>query len=224
MLLELSYELSENIPVYPGSPREEFKENTRIMNGDPSNTTIITHYLHNGSHVDAPFHFDKDGAGIHLVQIETFYFQSPLVVNCKKNRSELILLHDVMEYEKYLNTADILLFNTQYSRLRNDPKKYADDFPSLSLEVASFIRNELTNVKAVGIDTLSIESAILGPKLDFPVHKMLLDHKTSEARPLVIYEDIHIDLIRDKKVKNIWAFPLRLRGLDGSPVNMVAEV
>jgi len=224
MFLELSYELSENIPVYPGSPREMYRKNSRIAEGDPSNTSVITHYLHNGSHVDAPFHFDKEGIGIDEVPIENFMFQSPLVIECNKNRSELIELSDLQLYEPNLHRADILLFNTKFSLLRDDAKSYADDFPALSLEAATYIRNDLLNVKAIGIDTLSIESAVHGPEQDFPVHKILLSHTCSKERPLVIYEDIDIQKVSGKKIKQIWAFPLRLKGLDGSPITMVAEV
>lgn len=224
MLLELSYVLSETIPVYPGSPEEAYRKHTRIADGDPSNTTVITHYLHNGSHVDAPFHFDKDGNGIDQVAIENYCFCAPLVIECPKERSGLIGLDDLNRNGAHLFESDILLFHTGYSAVRAEAARYADDFPALSYEAARFIREELPYVKAIAIDTLSIESAEQGPELDFPVHKMLLHHATSDKRPLVIYEDVNVAPILGRPVKAIWAFPLRLQGLDGSPITMVAEV
>jgi len=224
VLIDLSYELSKDIPVYPGSPLEEFIPITRINKGDPSNTTVIHHYLHNGSHMDAPFHFDLDGKGIDGVPIDNCMFKHPLVVECPKGKSELITKGDLLACGDALNEADILLFNTGYAAYRSDPAKYCDDFPALSYEAAEFIRNGLSKVKAVAIDTLSIESATQGPFQGFPVHRMLLHHSTSQKRPLVVYEDVCVLLISGQKIIHLWAFPLRLKGLDGSPVTMVAEV
>ena len=70
MYIELSYEFDKNMPIYPGSPKEEIIPITRMNQGDPSNTTTITHFLHNGTHVDASFHFYNNGSTID--QIPTF--------------------------------------------------------------------------------------------------------------------------------------------------------
>ncbi len=224
MLIELSYPLSEGIPVYPGSPKEQFIPNTRFSTGDENNTTVITHYLHNGSHVDAPYHFDKDGASIDRVDISTYMFSSPLFIDCRKEKSGLITKEDILTYGEELTQADILLLCTGYGRIREDDVCYADDFPALCEEAAEYIRNTLKNVKAIAIDTLSIESATGGPANGFPVHRMLLHHETSRERALAVYEDIDLEKARGLNIRSIMAFPLRLVGLDGSPVTMVAEV
>jgi len=57
MYVELSYEFDKNMPIYPGSPEEEVIPITRMNQNGPSNTTTIKHFLHNGTHIDAPFHF-----------------------------------------------------------------------------------------------------------------------------------------------------------------------
>jgi kynurenine formamidase len=108
--------------------------------------------------------------------------------------------------------------------VRGDASVYADDFPSISVETAKLIRTELLNVKAVAIDTLSIESCKLGPQLNFPVHKSLLDSDLYSTRSILIFEDVDMKPVIGKKIHQIYAFPLRLVGLDGSPVTIVAEV
>ena len=123
-----------------------------------------------------------------------------------------------------MTLPDILFFDTHYSSKRGDAAVYCDDFPALSEEAALYIRNELLNVKAVAIDTLSIESAVTGPAEDFPVHRGLLDGGVSSERPILVYEDVNIPLLRGKNISKVYAFPIRLKGLDGSPVNIVAEV
>lgn len=224
MLLELSYQYAVDMPVYPGSPQEKFHRDNMMGRGDHCNTTIITHYLHGGTHVDAPFHFYNNGQTIDQIPIENFVYFHPLLIQKELKKSELIEPEDLNAYGEKLYAADILLFYTGYCKLRDNAAVYADDFPALSEAAAKLIRTELLNVKAVAIDVLSIESAILGPKEGFKVHKTLLDSEWYDARPLLIFEDVNIGKILNQDVKKISAFPLRLKGLEASPVNIVAEV
>ena len=223
MFIELSYQLHEEIPTYPGLPRDKFEPHTRMAKGDESNTTLITHFLHNGTHVDAPFHFYNEGATIDEVPIEDFVYEQPLVIQTPLNKSGLIQLEHLTACGDELHEADILLFYTGYGDLRDNGAVYADDFPSVSEEAARFIRKALLNVKAVAIDTLSIESATLGPEEDFKIHKTFLDGRLFRTRPLLVYEDVNVGRIADQNVKRIYAFPLRLKGLDASPITIVAE-
>jgi arylformamidase len=224
MLVEMSYPISPSMPVFPGLPLDEFIPNSRIKNGQESNTTIVRHFLHNGTHVDAPFHFYDKGLTIDQIPIENFCFSKPLILEKTYSKGELITFDDLKTAGKALYGADILLFCTGYYKIRENISAYENDFPSLSKEAAQFIRKELLNVKALAIDTLSIESCVLGPKLDFIVHKSLLDGSVYDTRPLLIYEDVNLGIILKHKINRIFAFPLRFVGLDGSPVSIVAEV
>jgi len=224
MYIELSYKLDKNMPIYPGSPEEEIIPITRMNQGDPSNTTTITHFLHNGTHVDAPFHFYNNGSTIDQIPIEDFVYQTPLIIDKKLKKSELLEVEDLKKYGEELYLADILFFYTGYCKIRNNPALYMDNFPAISEETAKFIRTGLLNVKAIAMDVLSIESAILGPKKNFKVHKTLLDGDLYNTRPLLIFEDVNIGKVLNKKIKKIYAFPLRLKGLDASPVNIIAEI
>jgi len=224
MYIELSYKFDKNMPIYPGSPKEEIIPNTRIKQDDPSNTTTLKHFLHNGTHVDAPFHFYNNGSTIDQIPIEDFVYRNPLIIHEELKKSEFLEVENLKKYSEELYLADILFFYTGYCKIRNNPALYMDNFPTISEETAKFIRTKLLNVKAIAIDVLSIESAILGPKTNFKVHKTLLDGNLYNTRPLLIFEDVNIGKILNKKIKKIYAFPLRLKGLDASPVNIVAEV
>jgi len=224
MLVEMSYPLSPDIPVFPGSPLDEFIPHTRLSRGGESNTTIIKHFLHNGTHVDAPFHFYDKGLTIDLVPIENFYYEKPLIIEKKLSKGGLLQPDDLFAYGQAIHEADILVLSTGFHEIRSDAAVYADDFPSISVATAKLIRTELLNVKAVAIDTLSIESCKLGPQLNFPVHKSLLDSDLYSIRSILIFEDVNMKPVLGKQIHRIYAFPLRLVGLDGSPVTIVAEV
>ena len=224
MYIELSYPINKEMPRYPGSPKPEIIPVTRMSQNNHSNTTVIKIYTHGGTHVDAPFHFYDKGKTIEQIPIEDFVYEHPLIIQKESKKSQLIEVEDLKQYNQKLYTADILFFYTGYCNLRNKPELYVDDFPSISEETAKFIRTELLNVKAIAIDTSSIESATLAPKTGRIVHRTLLDGDLYHTRPLLIYEDVNIGEILDKDIKRIYAFPLRLTGLDASPVNIVAEV
>jgi arylformamidase len=224
MFIELSYPISPVIPVFPGSPVDEFHPHTRMSRGQESNTTIIYHYLHNGTHVDAPFHFYNKGIPIDQVPLENFIYTKPIVLQKTLGRGEMWQPEDLKVAGAALFEADLIFLCSGYYALRHDATIYSDDFPSLSWEAAKMLRSEMPMLKAVAIDTLSIESCILGPQLDFRVHKTLLDGDLYPERPILIYEDVNMAPILDSSILRVFAFPLRLVGLDGSPVNMVAEV
>jgi arylformamidase len=224
MFVELAYPLSPDIPVFPGLPLDEFHPHTRMSRGEESNTTMVYHFLHNGTHVDAPFHFYDKGLPINLVPLEDFIYMKPIVLQKKLGKGKMWQPEDLKMAGAALFEADILFLCSGYYALRQDPIVYTDDFPSLSWEAAMMMRSELTMLKAVAIDTLSIESCVLGPKENFRVHKALLAGDLYPERPILIYEDVNFAPILSRSIRRIYAFPLRLVGLDASPVNIVAEV
>ncbi len=224
MFVELAYPLSPDIPVFPGLPLDEFHPHTRMSRGEESNTTMVYHFLHNGTHVDAPFHFYDQGFPINQVPLEDFIYAKPIVLQKNLGKGEMWQPEDLKMAGTALFEADILFLCSGYYALRQDPVVYTDDFPSLTWEAARMMRSELPKLKAVAIDTLSIESCVLGHKEDFRVHKALLAGDLYPQRPILIYEDVNFAPILNRSIRRIFAFPLRLVGLDGSPVNIVAEV
>lgn len=71
MIYDITQPLFE-CSVFPGDPRPEKKIMMRIENGDICNLTAFSMCAHNGTHVDAPLHFIKDGKGIDKVKLEKF--------------------------------------------------------------------------------------------------------------------------------------------------------
>ena len=58
------YDISQEVfccEVYPGDPVPEKKVLKSMQQGDVYNLTAFSMCAHNGTHIDAPFHFIKDG-------------------------------------------------------------------------------------------------------------------------------------------------------------------
>lgn len=58
--------------VFPGDPRPEKEQVMHIADGDVCNLTKFAMCAHNGTHVDAPYHFYENGKKIGEVALEKF--------------------------------------------------------------------------------------------------------------------------------------------------------
>ena len=69
------YDISQEVfscTVYPGDPRPEAEALSRMEAGELYNLTAFSMCAHNGTHVDAPFHFIGDGKTIDRLPLEAF--------------------------------------------------------------------------------------------------------------------------------------------------------
>ena len=76
------YDISQEVfgcQVYPGDPAPERKVLCSTEKGDLYNLTAFNMCAHNGTHVDAPFHFLKDGKTIDAIGLESFVGQAFVV-------------------------------------------------------------------------------------------------------------------------------------------------
>lgn len=225
-LVEIGYPISNNMPVFPGLPEVTLNLREDITKGDPWNGSVLSIYLHAGTHVDAPWHYmGGDAPGIDKIPIEKFFYSKPLLIDAPaKKENDLITIEQITAYGDELMTADLLIFNTHSYSLRNtDFMKYATGFPAVSPEAAEFIREKLPNVKGVAIDTLSIENIANGKENGFRTHKAFLDpDKPNDT--ILIYEDINPEPIVGKKLTRAFCTPLRILGGDASICNLVIEI
>lgn len=224
--VDLGYPIHEGMPVFPGLPevKVELKEN--LEKGDHWNGSVLTTYLHAGTHVDAPFHhFSGENLGIDSIPAENFVYDKPLVLDVPAQKeNDLITVEQLEAYGDELHEADILIFNTHSHKKRNvDFEAYANGFSTVSPEAAEYIREKLPNVKAVAIDTLSIENIPVGKTNNFRTHKAFLDPAKSNDT-ILIYEDVNLAPIVGQSIKKIYCTPLRIVGRDASICNPVAII
>lgn len=69
------YDISQELfscAVYPGDPKPEKKTMCAMAQGDLYNLTAFSMCAHNGTHVDAPFHFLRDGKSVDQLDLNIF--------------------------------------------------------------------------------------------------------------------------------------------------------
>ena len=69
------YDISQEVfgcQVYPGDPAPEKKTLCSMEQGDLYHLTAFSMCAHNGTHIDAPFHFLRDGKTVDALCLEAF--------------------------------------------------------------------------------------------------------------------------------------------------------
>ena len=69
------YDISQEIfscKVYPGDPKPEKQTISATEKGDLYNLTAFSMCAHNGTHIDAPFHFLSDGKTVEQMDLSVF--------------------------------------------------------------------------------------------------------------------------------------------------------
>ena len=69
------YDISQEVftcVVFPGDPAPVKQTLAQMEQGSSYNLTAFSMCAHNGTHVDAPFHFVRDGKTVDQVDLETF--------------------------------------------------------------------------------------------------------------------------------------------------------
>lgn len=224
--VEVGYPVYAGMPLYPGLPEVTLTPREQIANGDYWNGTVLNIYTHAGTHVDAPCHYVEGALGIDALPIDDFIYNHPLFLETFWAPNHLITVEELQQLGgAALYEADILFFNTGHWKFRaNEFSRYYSDFPALAPEAAEYIRTQLPKIKAVAIDTLSIENMQIGATNGFRTHNAFLNPFTFPQRTVLVYEDYNPGPLIGKKLLSAFSAPLRLQNTDASVVNIVVEV
>jgi arylformamidase len=222
MFIRLSYDLAEDAPGWPGNPTLESHRHTSIDEGDIVNHTVFTLFTHFGTHLDAPLHWQQAGASVTDLSIDHFIYEAPIVVDIPKESEEFVTAADIEAHKVEILDKDCLLIRTGYSKYRAlDPERYSARGPALSSEAARYVLDAFPVLKAIGMDCISIASpAMIDEAIE--THRWLCGH-FDPLKSLIILEDFSLDFDLSK-LKRVFALPLFLKGAEGSPCTMVAEV
>lgn len=199
---DISLNLSTQTVRWATAPPMELVERRRMSRGDANNSSAVSMSVHSGTHVDAPFHFVPDGAGIDALPLETFI--GPALVAA-------------VDAERYITAEHVkalplrgetrVLFKTRNSELLKKPA-YDPDFVAFSLEAARAL--VARGVKLVGLDYLSVALA----DEQVPVHRAFLDHGVA------LLEGVDLSEVAPGRYELI-CFPIKLHGADGAPCRAV---
>jgi arylformamidase len=201
MLYDLSPTLRPETPVYPGDTPFSFAWVGSIEAGASANVSRITTTPHLGSHVDSPLHTERRGESIADLPL------TPYLGLCRVLRVPPVPLIEPRHVDGIdLGNPARLLFRTDSVR---DAKTFPERFTALSPELAHRLAER--GLLLVGVDTPSVDP---GDSTALEAHHALF------RGGVAILEGIVLDGVPEG-IYELIALPLRLAGLDASPVRAV---
>lgn len=209
--IDLTLTISQEIQSFPGSPQPHFIPWSKI-NTDGYNLELLFLSSHTGTHLDAPYHFEKSGKKIHHIAPSRL-ISNAILVKMPKGPNELISKGDIQNFEKksgFIEDNSTVIFLTGWQK-NLGKRSFFRDNPGLSYSAASYLVSKKVNL--IGIDSPSID---IGTDEKFSVHRVLAKNNVLIVENLCNLEKIskiHFKLI---------VLPLKLKDATGSPVRAVA--
>lgn len=190
------YDISQEVfscQVYSGDPAPEKEVLSSMDNGDLYNLTAFSMCAHNGTHIDAPFHFLKDGKTVDAVCLEA-----------------LIGMAYVAEHHGIVSGDDAARI------IRQAKKQNPEAAKRILIKGAAEVSEDAANVFAASeIALLGNESQTVGPEAaPMAVHLILL------AANVILLEGIRLAAVSEG-VYFLNAAPVNLAGADGAPCRAV---
>ena len=201
MLYDLSPTVRPGIPVWPGDTPYASRRVSALAEGGVCNLSAVTTTPHLGSHVDAPFHTEPRGETIGDLGLDPFLGPCRVVRVPPVPRIEP---HHIEGLD--LANPRRLLFRTDSVR---DRGRFPERFSALSPELARLLAER--GLLLVGLDT---------PSVDPPESAGLEAHHALARGGVAILEGLVLDGVAEG-VYELIALPLKLSGLDASPVRAV---
>lgn len=199
-ILDISFPISPDMPVWPGDPRPELELVVSLPHHGVQVSRLILS-THTGTHLDAPRHFIEGGATVDQLDL------AALIGPCRVIE---IIMHGSHITPEVLRTFNLepaarILLKTGNSH-RPVPPAFTPDFIALDPAAADYLLER--EVRLVGIDGPSVDA---WTATDFPCHRRLL------AAGTLILENLRLWHVKPGTYELI-AIPLNLVGADGCPV------
>ena len=190
------YDISQEVfscQIYPGDPAPEKKLLSSMDKGGLYNLTAFSMCAHNGTHIDAPFHFFNDGKTVDAISLDAF-----------------IGMAYVAEHHGIVSGDDA------FRILKKAEEQNPEAARRILIKGAAVVSPEAAKVFASSeILLLGNESQTVGPEESpMEVHLILLE------ADVILLEGIRLAGVSEG-VYFLNAAPLNLNGADGSPCRAV---
>ncbi|OGP65712.1 MAG: hypothetical protein A2169_05465 [Deltaproteobacteria bacterium RBG_13_47_9] len=172
---------------------------------------------HTGTHVDAPWHFNKHGRRIDELPIDNFLGKGVVIDFRHLEDSAAIKAEDLEKAKPEIEEGDILIINTGRHKQFGTPE-YNTKHPGLDGEsVEPFLLKK--KIKMIGMDTMCVEVGSEHNHWQHPLHRICL---IENEIPLIENLGGDIDEVTGKKCY-IMAFPVKIMA-DASIARVIAFV
>ena len=203
MLYDITRTVSPATAVWPGDAHFNYTHVYQRALGYAVNLTTITLSPHTGTHIDAYYHYEADGAHPAAMPLDAYI--GPARVMTVAKRGGALTPDDFQHVE--LQGVERLLLRSWVSDLPDD--QWPPEYPYLSVELIAWLAG--LGVRLIGLDSPSVDA--------FDSTELRCHHA------LYAYKMVNIELLQLRGVPDgdyeLVALPLKLDEVCGSPVRAV---
>jgi len=207
-LIDLTAPMKDGDPTMPMDPKLSISWHCTLdtLGYNLSRIVISTHQ---GTHIDAPRHFFKNGECIDEIALERLAVRAVKVNLSYKKAHEAIEPADLKPYEKFIDEGCCVLLQTGWEK--QFPKmEFFSDFPYVTKKLADWFVAK--KVGLVGMDMPTPN----GTDWKYVHLKML------GAGVLIVEGLVNMAELPENETFTFFALPLKLKGRDGSPIRAIA--
>ncbi len=191
-IYDISQELFSCV-VFPGDPTPKCERISSMEEGALYNLTALSLCAHNGTHIDAPYHFIKDGKTV-----------------------EELPLSKTVGWAYVAQESGLILEEDARRILKDAARAHPEAAKRILLGGKVTVTEEAARVFAAAeLDLLGNESQTVGPE-DAPMQV----HLTLLSREVVLLEGIRLEGVPEGAYL-LSAAPLSLAGSDGAPCRAI---
>lgn len=202
-----------SLDIYHGAPTFSYDPKCAVVVHNTVETigyniTQISMSTHQGTHLDAPFHFFDNGMTVDNVPLD-IVIGSAFKIDLKHKKSkEPLIINDLLKVEDRIAKGSRIILQTGWDK-EFPAKSYFTEFPYITKELADWLAQK--EIALVGMD-------IPTPN---PVDWMDIHHALLGKGIIIVEGLANLDKIEKDDFIFI-AAPLKILGRDGSPVRAVA--
>jgi arylformamidase len=202
---DISLPISESLVVWPGDVRVRIAQSAHLDRGDDFTVSHLRMSVHTGTHVDAPAHVVRGGAGVDTLDLNVLAGPA-LVVHVFEADA---LSVEVLEGLSIPSGTERVLFRTRNSEHWDGGQaEFWTDYVGITADGARWLIER--GARLVGVDYLSVAP------FDDPVstHQILL------GAGLIAVEGLDLGDIAPGLYQLV-CLPLKIAGGDGAPVRAI---
>jgi arylformamidase len=204
-IFDISRSLSNDLAPWPGDTAFHFELKWKMAEGATVNVGALTMGVHNGSHADAPFHFEQGVDTIEQMALETYLGDAVVVDLTAKFETDRTRQITIRDLESAADAPRLLLKTGVWK----DSKIFPEWIPVIAPDVAEWLGKR--KVKLLGLDLPSVDS------IDA---KVLVNHHALAAVGVAIVESLDLSEV-PAGIYHFSALPLRITGGDAAPVRAI---
>lgn len=204
-IIDLTQNINEIMPVYPGTDRPSITNATTIEN-EGFAEKLIKMYSHTGTHIDAPAHMLQNGSTLDNFNVDKFIGKA-IIIDCEVQKITKNLIMSNIEQK---GNIDFIILNTGWSS-KWGIDDYFYNFPILEADASSYISQ--LGLKGIGLDCISID-AVGSDKMENHI-------KIFNSNMIIIENLCNLDQLVNKEFI-FSSLPLKIENSDGSPTRAIA--